>query len=77
MCVNDNSKKKLGVWIILIVFAAYVASIIALIVFTGMPVAGIIVYSAVMFIALALLCYEGWERLKEIDEGLEDAVDNY
>ncbi len=75
--MDDNAKKKLGVWIILIVFAAYVVSIVALVVFVDMPVAGIIVYSAVMFIALALLCYEGWERLKEIDEGLEDAVDNY
>ena len=75
--MDDNTKKKLGVWIILALSALYVASIIIMAVFVDVPAGAVIGYAVVMFIILALLIYEGWERIKEIDEGLEDAVDNY
>ena len=75
--MDDNTKKKLGVWIILILSALYVASIVLVAVFIDVPAGAVIGYAVVMFIILALLIYEGWERIKEIDEGLEDAVDDY
>ncbi len=75
--MDDNTKKKLGVWIILVISALYVASIVMAAVFIDVPAGAVIGYAVVMFIILALLIYEGWERIKEIDEGLEDAVDNY
>lgn len=75
--MDDNTKKKLGVWIIMVISALYVASIVMAAVFIDVPAGAVIGYAVVMFIILALLIYEGWERIKEIDEGLEDAVDNY
>ena len=75
--MDDNTKKKLGVWIILVISALNVASIVMAAVFIDVPAGAVIGYAVVMFIILALLIYEGWERIKEIDGGLEDAVDNY
>ena len=75
--MDDNTKKKLGVWIILVISALYVASIVMAAVFIDVPAGAVIGYAVVMFIILAVLIYEGWERIKEIDEGLEDAVDDY
>ena len=75
--MDDNTKKKLGVWIILALSALYMASIIIMAVFIDVPAGAVIGYAVVMFIILAVLIYEGWERIKEIDEGLEDAVDDY
>ncbi len=75
--MSDNTLKKLGVWIIVGLFAAYVASVILVIVLTEVPTWGVVTYAAVMLILLIALAYEGWERIKEIDGGLEDAVDNY
>ena len=75
--MDDNTKKKLGVWIILVISALYVASIVMAAVFIDVPDGAVIGYAVVMFIILAVLIYEGWERIKEIDEGLEDAVDDY
>ena len=75
--MSDNALKKLGVWIIVGLFAAYVASVILVIVLTEVPTWGVVTYAAVMLILLIALAYEGWERIKEIDGGLEDAVDNY
>ena len=75
--MDDNTKKKLGVWIILVISALYVASIVMAAVFIDVPAGAVIGYAVVMFIILALLIYEGWQRLKEIDEGLEDAVNDY
>ena len=75
--MDDNTKKKLGVWIILVISALYVASIVMAAGFIDVPAGAVIGYAVVMFIILALLIYEGWERIKEIDGGLEDAVDNY
>ena len=75
--MDDNTKKKLGVWIILILSTLYVASIVLVAVFIDVPDGAVIGYAVVMFIILAVLIYEGWERIKEIDEGLENAVDDY
>ena len=53
--MDDNTKKKLGVWIILALSAFYMASIILMAVFIDVPAGAVIGYAVVMFIILALL----------------------
>ena len=69
--------KKLGVIAIVLIFAIYGLSIIAFIFLIETPTFITVTYSVVMLVFIVLLSYEGWERIKEIEEGLEDAVDNY
>ena len=75
--MDSNTKKKLGVIAIVLIFAIYGLSIIAFIFLTETPTAITVTYSVVMLVFIVLLSYEGWQRLKEIEEGLEDAVDDY
>lgn len=75
--MDSNTKKKLGVIAIVLIFAVYGLSIIAFIFLIETPTFITVTYSAVMLVFIVLLSYEGWQRLKEIEEGLEDAVDNY
>ncbi|MBO6084269.1 MAG: hypothetical protein J6O90_04250 [Candidatus Methanomethylophilaceae archaeon] len=75
--MEPNTVKKFGVWIIVLLFALYVAGYVLLMVLTDLPVSAIAAYGVIMFVILAVLAYEGWQRIKEIDGGLEDAVDNY
>ena len=75
--MDSNTMKKLGVITIVLIFAVYGLSIIAFIFLIETPTFITVTYSAVMLVFIVLLSYEGWERLKEIEEGLEDAVDNY
>ena len=60
--MSDNTKKKLGVWIIVILFALYAVSVVAVTMLTDMPLGAVIGYAVVMFAILAVLAYEGWER---------------
>ena len=75
--MDSNTKKKLGVIAIVLIFAIYGLSIIAFIFLVETPTAITVTYSVVMLVFIVLLSYEGWQRLKEIEEGLEDAVDDY
>ncbi len=75
--MKDNNVKKLGVIVIVLLFTAYIVSLIAMCLLTDFPLLGIIGYAAIMLLILAGLTYEGWLRIREIDEGLEDDVDNY
>lgn len=75
--MDDNKLKKMGVWVIVLLFAVYFISLIAICVFLELPTLAVAVYAVMMFLFLAVLAYEGWQRIKEIDGGLEDAVDNY
>ena len=75
--MDDDTMKKLGVWVIVALFALYVVSVILIAILTDFPTPVVIVYSVIMLTVLAVLAYEGWQRIKEIDGGLEDAVDNY
>ena len=75
--MDDNKLKKMGVWVIVLLFAVYFISLIAICVFLELPTLAVAIYAVMMFLFLAVLAYEGWQRIKEIDGGLEDAVDNY
>ena len=75
--MDSNTMKKLGVIAIVLIFAIYGLSIIAFIFLIETPTFITVTYSVVMLVFIVLLSYEGWERIKEIEEGLEDAVDNY
>jgi len=75
--MDDNKLKKMGVWVIVMLFAVYFVSLIAICVFLELPMLAVVVYAVMMFLFLVVLAYEGWQRIKEIDGGLEDAVDNY
>lgn len=74
---DDNTKKKMGVWIIVSLFTIYLVSIIVAIAFTELSLFVVAVYALAMLLFLSVLAFEGWQRNKEIDGGLEDAVDNY
>ena len=75
--MDSNTMKKLGVIAIVLIFAIYGLSIIAFIFLVETPTFITVTYSVLMLVFIVLLSYEGWQRLKEIEEGLEDAVDNY
>ena len=75
--MDSNTMKKAGVVAIIVVLALYITGYLILIALTDVPVIGIVVYGIIAFGILAILIYEGWLRFKEIDEGLEDAVNDY
>ena len=75
--MDSNTMKKAGVVAIIILLALYLIGYLVLIALTDVPVVGIVAYGIIAFGIFALLVYEGWLRFKEIDEGLEDAVNDY
>ena len=75
--MDSNTMKKLGVIAIVLIFAIYGLSIVAFIFLIETPTLITVTYGVVMLVFIVLLAYEGWQRLKEIEEGLEDAVDDY
>ena len=75
--MDSNRVKKLGVIAIVALLALYCLGFVALLVVLEDFFLIAIIYSAVFIVFLALLIYVGWERIKEIDEGLEDDIDNY
>ena len=75
--MDSNRVKKLGVIAIVALLALYCLGFVVLLVVLEDFLLIAIIYSAVFIVFLALLIYVGWERIKEIDEGLEDDIDNY
>ena len=75
--MDSDTMKKAGVVAIIILLALYMMGYLLLIALTDVPVIGIVAYGVIAFGILALLVYEGWLRFKEIEEGLEDAVNDY
>ena len=75
--MDSNTMKKAGVIAIIVLLALYVAGYIALGAVMGLSIGVVVVYGVVGLLFIILLAYEGWQRIKEIDEGLEDAVDDY
>ena len=75
--MDSDTMKKAGVVAIIVLLALYMAGYLVLIALTDIPTLGIVAYGVISFGILALLVYEGWLRFKEIDEGLEDAVNDY
>ena len=75
--MNGNTMKKLGVMAILIIFVVYGLSIVAFVLLLDAPTGLTVTYAMITLLFIVLLAYEGWERIKEIDGGLEDAIDDY
>lgn len=75
--MDSNTMKKLGVIVILIVFILYGLSVVAAVMFLEAPTGLTVAYAVIALLFIALLSYEGWQRIKEIDGGLEDAIDDY
>ncbi len=69
--------KKAGVVAIIVLLALYLVGYIVIAYVMGLFLAAVIVYGVITSLLLIMLVYEGWQRFKEIDEGLEDAVDDY
>ena len=75
--MDSNGMKKLGVVIIILLLALYCVGFVVLLVAVEEIFWAAAIYSAVFFVFMAVLIWMGWERIKEIDEGLEDDIDNY
>ena len=75
--MDSNTMKKAGVVAIIVLLALYTAGYVVLIAVMDVPLAVVMTYGIIAFAFLVLLTYEGWLRFKEIDEGLEDAVNDY
>ena len=69
--------KKAGVVAIIVLLALYLVGYVVIAYVMGLSLAAVIVYGVITSLLLIVLVYEGWQRFKEIDEGLEDAVDDY
>ena len=75
--MEKNTRKKTEVAVIAVVLILLFASIPVIYLMTDVPPAAIAV-AAVIYIALAVgVAYYSHQRMTEIEEGLEDAVDNY
>ena len=75
--MDSNTMKKLGVVAIILLLALYTAGYIVFIFLMDLPIEAVVLYGIISAAFIILLTYEGWQRFKEIDEGLEDAVDDY
>ena len=77
MTVDSDTVKKAGVVAIIILLALYLAGYGLMIFIIDAPTAMVVLYGVIATAFILLLAYEGWLRFKEIDEGLEDAVNDY
>ena len=75
--MDSDTMKKAGVVAIVLLLALYLIGYVVIIAVLGLPLAAVIAYGIIALLFIALLTYEGWQRFKEIDEGLEDAVNDY
>ena len=75
--MDSDTMKKLGVVTIIVLLALYLVGYMVVIFLTDVPLIGVVAYGIIARLFIALLVYEGWQRFKEIDEGLEDAVNDY
>lgn len=75
--MDENGMKKAGVVAIVILLALYSFGYVVLIALLEASVLAVVIYGVIALGFILLLAYEGWLRIKEIDEGLEDAVDDY
>ncbi|MBR7153542.1 MAG: hypothetical protein IKD00_07390 [Candidatus Methanomethylophilaceae archaeon] len=74
---GSNDMKKLGVVAVVGLFILLFVSIVALYMWLGAPLVLVAVVCIVYVIVAAVLLYHARARFKEIEEGLDDAVDNY
>lgn len=74
--MDSKAMKKAGVIAIIILLALYIAGFVTLLILE-IDIAAAILYGVIGLVFILWLSYEGYQRLKEIDEGLEDAVNDY
>lgn len=74
---GSNDMKKLGVVAVVGLFVLLFVSIVALYMWLGAPLVLVAAVCVVYVIVAAVLLYHARARFKEIEEGLDDAVDNY
>lgn len=74
--MDSKAMKKAGVIAIIILLALYIAGFVTLLILE-VDIAAAILYGVIGLVFILWLSYEGYQRLKEIDEGLEDAVNDY
>ena len=74
---GSNDMKKLGVVAVVGLFILLFVSIVALYMWLGAPLVLVAAVCIVYVIVAAILLYHAHARFKEIEEGLDDAVDNY
>ncbi|MBQ6548077.1 MAG: hypothetical protein IJL79_03940 [Candidatus Methanomethylophilaceae archaeon] len=75
--MDSNAMKKAGVIAIILLLALYVAGYVIILVVLESELSVAVIYGAIGLLFIVWLSYEGWQRIKEIDEGLEDDCDNY
>ncbi len=75
--MESNAMKKAGVIAIILLLALYIAGYIIILEVLESEVSVAVIYGIIGLIFIVWLSYEGWQRIKEIDEGLEDDIDNY
>ena len=75
--MESNTMKKAGVVAIIILLALYCVGYGLMIFIVEAPIFAVALYGVIAAVIIAVLAYEGWLRFKEIDEGLEDAVNDY
>lgn len=74
---GSNDMKKLGVIAIVVLLVLFMVSIPVLYLWAGLPWFVVAVPCIVYVVIAAILLYHARERFKEIEEGQDDAVDNY
>ena len=75
--MESNTMKKAGVIAIILLLALYVAGYVIILAVLESELSVAVIYGVIGLIFIVWLSYEGWQRIKEIDEGLEDDCDNY
>ena len=75
-CMDSKTVKKAGVVAIILLLALYLTVFVVLLILE-VDIAVAILYGVFGLIFILWLSYEGYQRFKEIDEGLEDAVNDY
>ena len=75
--MDSNEMKKAGVVAIILLLALYLAGYVIILAVLESELSVAVIYGTIGLIFIVWLSYEGWQRIKEIDEGLEDDIDDY
>ena len=75
--MDSNAMKKAGVIAIIVLLALYLAGFVIILAVLESEASVAVIYGVIGLVFIVWLSYEGWQRIKEIDEGLEDDIDNY
>ena len=75
--MDSNAMKKAGVIAIILLLALYLAGFVIILAVLESEISVAVIYGVIGLIFIVWLSYEGWQRIKEIDEGLEDDCQYY